>query len=92
MKPALVAFPQLTPSTKLVVAGGTAVVSVAKAFSENTALSWTDQVVVAWGAWGAFYWLRMTKQVGGRWGNAGASAHAVKWLAEFRLSQTRQDS
>ena len=22
----------------------------------------------------------------------GASAHAVKWLAEFRLSQTRQDS
>lgn len=41
-----VPVPQLTASTKLVVAGGTAVVSVAKAFSENTALSWTDQVVV----------------------------------------------
>ncbi len=41
-----VPVPPLTPSTKLVVAGGAAVVSVAKAFSENTALSWTDQVVV----------------------------------------------
>jgi hypothetical protein len=46
VKPAPVAFPQLTPSTKLVVAGGAALVSVAKAFSGNTALSWTDQVVV----------------------------------------------
>jgi hypothetical protein len=43
---ASVPVPQLAPSTKLVVAGGTAVVSVAKVFSENTALSWTDQVVV----------------------------------------------
>jgi hypothetical protein len=46
VKAASVSVPPLTPSTKLVVAGGTAVVSVAKAFSENTALSWTDQVVV----------------------------------------------
>lgn len=46
VKASSVPVPPLTPSTKLVVAGGTAVVSVAKAFSENTALSWTDQVVV----------------------------------------------
>lgn len=43
---ASVPVPSLKPSTKLVVAGGTAIASVAKAFSENTALSWTDQVVV----------------------------------------------
>ncbi len=36
----------LTPSTKLVIAGGAAVVAVAKAFAENSALSWTNQVVV----------------------------------------------
>lgn len=36
----------VTPSTKLVVAGGTAIASVARAFLGNTALSWTDQVVV----------------------------------------------
>lgn len=46
VKAASVAVPSLTPSTKVVVAGGAAIVSVAKAFSENTALSWTDQVVV----------------------------------------------
>jgi hypothetical protein len=46
VKAASIPVPPLTPSTKLVVAGGTAVVSVAKVFSENTALSWTDQVVV----------------------------------------------
>jgi hypothetical protein len=53
VKASSVPVPPLTPSTKLVVAGGTAVVSVAKAFSENTALSWTDQVVVLAGkpAW-----------------------------------------
>jgi len=41
-----VPVPSVTPSTKLVVAGGTAIVSVAKVFAENKALSWTDQVVV----------------------------------------------
>ena len=46
VKAASVPVPPLAPSTKLIVAGGAAVVSVAKAFSENTALSWTDQVVV----------------------------------------------
>lgn len=46
VKAASVPLPPLTPSTKLVIAGGTAIVSVAKAFSENAALSWTDQVVV----------------------------------------------
>jgi hypothetical protein len=40
-----VACPVLTPSTKLVVAGGAAVVAVAEAFAQNRALSWTDQVV-----------------------------------------------
>lgn len=43
---AAVVIPPLTPSTKLVVAGGMAVVSVAKAFAANPNLSWTDQVVV----------------------------------------------
>jgi hypothetical protein len=38
--------PPLTPSTKLIVAGGGAIVAVAKAFAESRALSWTDQVVV----------------------------------------------
>jgi hypothetical protein len=42
-----VAVPPLTPSTKLVVAGGAALVALAKAFVENRALSWTDQVVAA---------------------------------------------
>lgn len=41
-----VPVPSVTPSTKLAVAGGTAIVSVAKVFAENKALSWTDQVVV----------------------------------------------
>lgn len=41
-----VLVPSVTPSTKLIVAGGTAIVSVAKVFAENKALSWTDQVVV----------------------------------------------
>lgn len=47
VKPAPVVVPPLTPSTKLIVAGGAAIVTVAKAFAENRALSWTDQVVVA---------------------------------------------
>lgn len=46
VKAASVPVPPVTPSTRLVVAGGTAIVSVAKVFSENKALSWTDQVVV----------------------------------------------
>ncbi len=41
-----VTVPPLTPSTKLVVAGGAAIVAVANAFATNVALSWTDQVVV----------------------------------------------
>lgn len=41
-----VPLPSVTPSTKLVVAGATAIVAVAKLFAENKALSWTDQVVV----------------------------------------------
>jgi len=43
---ASVPVPSVTPSTKLVVAGGTAIVSVAKMFARNSGLSWTDQVVV----------------------------------------------
>lgn len=46
VKVASVPVPPLIASTKLVIAGGTAIVSVAKVFSENTALSWTDQVVI----------------------------------------------
>lgn len=46
VKSAPVVVPSLTPSTKLVVAGGAAIVAVAKAFTENHALSWTDQIVV----------------------------------------------
>lgn len=48
-----VPVPPVAPSTKLVVAGGTAIVSVAKVFAENKALSWSDQVVVVAdkGAW-----------------------------------------
>ncbi len=41
-----VSVPPVTPSTKLIVAGGTAIASVAKVFAENRTLSWTDQVVV----------------------------------------------
>ncbi len=46
VKTARVPVPAISPSTKLVVAGGAAIVSVAKVFAENTGLSWTDQVVV----------------------------------------------
>lgn len=46
VKPETVPVPPTTPSTRLVVAGGTAIVSVAKIFAENRVLSWTDQVVV----------------------------------------------
>ncbi len=41
-----VAVPALTPSTKLIVAGGAAVVAAARAFADDRALSWSDQVVV----------------------------------------------
>jgi hypothetical protein len=43
---ASVPVPPLTPATKLVVAGGVALVAVAKAFAADRTLSWTDQVVV----------------------------------------------
>jgi hypothetical protein len=46
VKAASVPVPPVRPSTKLVVAGGTAIVSIAKRFAEDKALSWTDQVVV----------------------------------------------
>lgn len=46
VKAPTIAVPSLTPSTKLVVAGGAAIVAVAKAFADNAALSWADQVVV----------------------------------------------
>lgn len=46
VKGTVVPVPPITPSTKLVVAGGTALVSVAQVFGDNRALSWTDQVAV----------------------------------------------
>ncbi|NMO16000.1 hypothetical protein HPC49_04000 [Pyxidicoccus fallax] len=45
VKSASVSVPPLTSATKLVIAGGAALVAVAKAFAEDRALSWTDQVV-----------------------------------------------
>lgn len=41
-----IAVPPIMPSTKLVVAGAAAIGSVARAFADNRALSWTDQVAV----------------------------------------------
>ena len=46
VKPTPIAVPPLTPSTKLVLAGGAAIVAVAKAFAGDRGLSWTDQVLV----------------------------------------------
>jgi len=46
VKSTSVPLPSVTAATKLVVAGGAAIVAVAKAFAGNTALSWSDQVVV----------------------------------------------
>lgn len=46
VKAAGVPVPPVAPSTKLVVAGGAAIVSVARVFADNRALSWTDQVLV----------------------------------------------
>lgn len=53
VKIASVPVPLLTPATKLAVAGGGALVAVAKAFIGDRALSWTDQVAVV-AAKGAF--------------------------------------
>jgi hypothetical protein len=46
VKAASVPVPAVMPSTKLVIAGGAAILSVARVFTENTGLSWADQVVV----------------------------------------------
>ncbi len=46
VKSAPVVVPPLTPATKLAVAGGAALVAVAKAFAADHTLSWTDQVAV----------------------------------------------
>jgi hypothetical protein len=43
---AAVSLPPLTPATKLVVAGGAALVALAKTIAADRALSWTDQVAV----------------------------------------------
>lgn len=43
--PTPVAVPPLTPSTRLAVAGGAALVAVANAFAASTNLSWSDQVL-----------------------------------------------
>jgi len=43
---AKVVVPPLSPATKLVLAGGSAILAVAEAFAKAPALSWTDQVVV----------------------------------------------
>src|SRR5262249_31995829 len=45
VKVADVTVSSLTPATKLVVAGGAALIAVAKGFAQDPALSWIDQVV-----------------------------------------------
>jgi hypothetical protein len=45
VKVVAVPVPPLTPATKVAVAGGAALLAVAKAFAADRALSWTDQVV-----------------------------------------------
>ncbi len=46
IQPAPVEVPPLSPSTRLVVAGGAAILAVADRFSRQPELSWSDQVVV----------------------------------------------
>jgi hypothetical protein len=46
VKPSPVQLPSFTTSTRVVVAGGAAILAVAEAFKANTSLSWADQVVV----------------------------------------------
>lgn len=46
VKPESVQVPPATAATKLIVAGGAAIVAVARVFAQSRALSWTDQVVV----------------------------------------------
>lgn len=46
VKPVPVAVPALAASTRIVVAGGAAILAVADAFKKNPALSWSDQVAV----------------------------------------------
>ena len=46
VKPSSVQVPSLTTSTRVIVAGGAAILTVAEAFKANTSLSWADQVVV----------------------------------------------
>jgi len=46
VKEASVLVPPLTPATRLIVAGGAAILAVGRLFAESKAFSWTDQVVV----------------------------------------------
>jgi hypothetical protein len=46
VKPLSVQVPSLTTSTRVIVAGGAAILAVAEAFKATPALSWADQVVV----------------------------------------------
>jgi hypothetical protein len=46
LSPSPVPVPSLTPSTRLAVAGGAALVAVADAFARTPGLSWSDQVLV----------------------------------------------
>lgn len=45
VQPAAVAVPALTPSTRLIVAGGAAVLAVAEQFARRPDLVWSDQIV-----------------------------------------------
>lgn len=47
IKASAVELPRLTPSTRVIVAGGAAILALAEAFRRDSALSWSDQVVVA---------------------------------------------
>jgi hypothetical protein len=46
VEPQAVKLPSISPTTRIVIAGGAAVLAVADAFKANAALSWSDQVVV----------------------------------------------
>ncbi len=46
IKPSTVDLPTISPSTRLIVGGGAAIISVASHFERNRSLSWADQVLV----------------------------------------------
>jgi len=46
IRPTPVEIPTISPSTRLIIAGGSALIAVANAFAAQQGLSWSDQVLV----------------------------------------------